>query len=183
MHTKTLEGLVGARTNINLTDARMRVFRDARRRGDIAVMERAMEYVGKFADKAQEYKAEADEGMEEDAKEAREKAKQASEEAIQKRKEERKKLEERIAESKAADGTANAPADAAADTAVDAGADTITDSLEITETGKKLSKGHTNVEAPGFAPQMPGAIGEPVTYTKTAGVVSAQPSLNISISI
>ncbi len=175
MHTKTLEGLVGARTNINLTNTPMRVFKDARRRGDLAVMERAMDYVGKFAGKAQEYKAEADEGMEEDAKEAKEKAKLEYEKAIQKRKEERKKLEERIEESRAADTAADSQADTAA-------AGFPPDTLEITESGKKLSEVHTDLDFPGSGIQ-PDTINEPVTYTSTAKVIPAKPSINISISI
>ena len=62
MHTKTMEGLVGARTNMNLMNTPMRVFKEARRKGDTETMERAMGYVGDFSDKAEEYKAEADKG-------------------------------------------------------------------------------------------------------------------------
>lgn len=91
MHTKTMEGLVGARTNMNLLNTPMRVFKDARRRGDTATMERAIGYVSDFSNQAQEYQAEADKGMEEDARQAREKAKLQQEEAVLKRKEERKR--------------------------------------------------------------------------------------------
>ena len=89
MHTKTMEGLIGARTNMNLMNTPMRVFKEARRKGDTETMERAMGYVGDFSDKAEEYKAEADKGMEEDAKEARKKAELQREEAVRKRREER----------------------------------------------------------------------------------------------
>lgn len=99
MHVKTMEGLVGARTNMNLLNTPMRVYREARRRGDTAAMERSMGYVGEYADKAEEYKAEADKGMEEDARETREKAKSGREEAVRKCREERGSLEvERIKE-------------------------------------------------------------------------------------
>lgn len=73
MNTKTMEGLVGARTNMNLMNTPMRVFKEARRKGDTATMERAMGYADEFSGKAEDYKAEADKGMEEDAREAREK--------------------------------------------------------------------------------------------------------------
>lgn len=182
MHIKTLEGLVGARTNINLINTPMRVFKDARRRGDMAVMERAMEYAGKFAGKAQEYKAEADEGMEEDAKEAKERAKLESEKAIQKRREEREKLEERMEESKAADTMADA-ADSPAGTAVTASlADADADTLEITEARKKLL-GCTDLASPGSSMQAPAAIKAPVTYTKAAETVPANLSISISVSV
>ena len=34
MNTKTMEGLVGARTNMNLVNTPMRVFKEARRKGN-----------------------------------------------------------------------------------------------------------------------------------------------------
>ena len=133
MHTKTMEGLVGARTNMNLMNTPMRVYREARRKGDRAAMERAMGYAGDFSDESKEYKAEADEGMKEDAEEAREKAKLQREEALRKRKEEREKLEEKIAE--------------------DRNADTSTDIretggcvLEISEKGKMLVNDHLDTD-------------------------------------
>lgn len=100
MNTKIMEGLVGARTNMNLTNTPMCVYREARRKGNTATMERAMGYVSEFCGKAEEYKAEAGKGMEEDAKKAREDAKLQCEEAVQKRGEEREKLEERIEEDR-----------------------------------------------------------------------------------
>ena len=98
MNTKTMEGLVGASTNINMVNTPLRVYKEAERKGDTATMERAMGYVNEFSGKAGEYKAEADEGMKADAKEAREKAKLEREKAIDRRREEREKLEERIEE-------------------------------------------------------------------------------------
>lgn len=83
MHVKTMEGLVGAGTNMNLLNTPMRVYKEARRRGDTAMMERAMGYVSEFAGKAEEYKAETDEGMKEDAKAAKEKSESEREKAIQ----------------------------------------------------------------------------------------------------
>ena len=94
MNARTMEGLVGARTNMDLINTPMRVYKEARRRGDTATMERAMGYAGEFSDKAEEYKAEADKGMEEDAREAREKVKLERKEAVRKRREEREKPED-----------------------------------------------------------------------------------------
>lgn len=102
MHTKTMEGLVGANANMNLLNTPMRIFKEASRRGDLATMERAGKYAGEFAGRAADYKTEANKGMEEDAKEAREKAESEREKAIQKRKEEREKLDQRIADSNGA---------------------------------------------------------------------------------
>lgn len=75
MHTETMEGLAGASTNMKLLNTPFRVYKDAERRGDTAVMERAMGYVGDFAEKAEGYQKKAEKGMKEEAKEAREKAK------------------------------------------------------------------------------------------------------------
>lgn len=97
MHTKTMEGLIGARTNMNMTEVPMRVYKEARRKGDTAVMERAMGYVKEFENHAFQYKDEADEGMKEEAREAREKEKQTREETIEKRREERKEKAEELA--------------------------------------------------------------------------------------
>ena len=116
MHTKTMEGLAGASTNMKLLNTPFHVYKDAERRGDTAVMERAMGYVGDFAEKAEDYQKKAEKGMEEDAKEAREKAKTEQENAIRKRKEEREELEKRIAESRNED----------------------TDTVSISESGKEI---------------------------------------------
>ena len=91
MHAKTMEGLIGARTNMDMTNVPMRVFKEARRKGDTATMERAMGYVRDFEDHAYQYKDKADEGMKEEAEEAREEEKLAREEAIEKRRDELKK--------------------------------------------------------------------------------------------
>ena len=60
MHTKTMEGLAGASTNMKLLNTPFRVYKDAERRGDTAVMEQAMGYVGDFAEKAEDYQKKAE---------------------------------------------------------------------------------------------------------------------------
>lgn len=127
MNAKTMEGLVGARTNMNLLNTPMRVYKEARLKGDTETMERSMGYVNEFSGKAEEYKSEADKGMEEDARQAREKAKLQREEAIQKRREEREKLEERTEENRSADSNADIR-------------ETRACILEISEEGKALLK-------------------------------------------
>lgn len=107
MNTKIMEGLVGAKTNVDLVNTPMRVYRDARRRGDLATMERAMGYAGEFAEKAQEYKTEAKEGMKEEAEEIKENAKEEREKELEERigkdtlevSEEGRKLEEGLGKS------------------------------------------------------------------------------------
>ena len=165
MNTKTMEGLVGARTNMNLMNTPMRVFKEARRKGDTETMERAMGYVGDFSDKAEEYKAEADKGMEEDAKEARKKAELQREEAVQKRREEREKLEAKIEENR--------------------NADTNADTVEISEEGKVLLKDNLDTDAVGVETDVvkSDAVKEPVTYTKAGDAVPMEQETSISVSV
>lgn len=168
MNSKTMEGLVGARTNMNLLNTPMRVFKEARRKGDTETMERAMGYVGDFSDKAEDYKTKADKGMEEDAQEAREKAKAQREEAIQKHREEREKLEGKIEESREAD--------------------TNTDTVEISEEGKVLLKSSTASDSTGVEEieldaGKPDTVKEPVTYTSTGETVPSEQRASISVSV
>lgn len=96
MHTQTMEGLIGARTNMNIMNVPMRVYKEARQKGDTAAMERAMGYAMDFGETAKEYQKKADEGMKKDAKEAKEQEKQAREKMLKERREEHKKLRETI---------------------------------------------------------------------------------------
>ncbi|MDE6905833.1 MAG: hypothetical protein K2P76_13035 [Lachnospiraceae bacterium] len=160
MNTKTMEGLVGASTNMKNMDTPMRVFRDARRRGDISVMKRAMGYAADYAEEAYDYYDKAEKGMEEDAKEAREKAKEFQEKAIQKRREEQEKLNERLEKLKEPD------------------------TVEVSEEGKGMLE-----ENPDLAGSLSGEIKsenstDMVTYTKDGRVIPAFPGgENIDIAV
>ena len=87
MNIKTMEGLAGAGTNMKLLNVPMRVYKEARRRGDTAAMDRAMGYARDCADQAQEYQETAEEGMKEDAVESGERLEQARSELVQRQKE------------------------------------------------------------------------------------------------
>ena len=169
MHTKTMEGLVGASTNMNLLNTPMRVFEEAERKGDTATMERAMGYVDDFSDKVEKYKAEADKGLEEDAKEAREKAKLQREEAIRKRKEEREKLEESIEESIEENRNANMDAD----------------TVKLSREGKTFVKDNPDTDTTGVGTDVTKrhAAKEPVTYTKAGEAVPMGQETSISVSV
>ena len=167
MNTKTMEGIVGANTNMNLLNTPMRVYKEARRRGDTGAMERAMGYAGECAERAEEYKAEAEKGMEEDAREAREKAREEFEKAIQKRREERKAGEARVTGEERKAG-------------------------ETRQTGEEWNAGETKVAGDGEKPEecngenSPEGKREPVTYTRTGTAIPAGQSVqsaSISISI
>lgn len=163
MNTRTMEGLVGARTNINEMNTPMRVFKEARRRGDTATMDRAMGYACDFAGEADEYKAEADEGMKEEVKEVREKEKTEREKAVEKRREERRKQEEGIEEGRAAD----------------TGADT----LEVSAEGEALLKNSMDSDKADSSVIKNDTGKQPVIYTKTGEAGKALKAPDVSISI
>ncbi len=167
MHTKTMEGLAGASMNMKLLNTPFRVYKEAERRGDTAVMERAMGYVGDFADKAEDYQKKAEKGMKEDAEEAREKAKTEQENAIRKRREEREELEKRIAESRNGDA----------------------DTVSISESGKaasdvKKDSVQTGADNGGSVEETADAVKtEPVIYTKTGKALKPESGTNLSVSV
>lgn len=164
MNTKTMEGLIGAGKNIDLINTPMRVYKEARRKGDLGKMERAMGYAGEFADKAEQYRTQAGEGTQDETKENREKMEREREEAIRSRREERARLEAEIAtrreerekseeeaavhgdgltESTEGIGTANLKS--SADTAGEGKnvIDNIIDTVEISGVGRILSENQT----------------------------------------
>ncbi|EOS72715.1 hypothetical protein C819_04064 [Lachnospiraceae bacterium 10-1] len=159
MHTKVMEGIVGARTNMDMVDVPMRVYKEARRKGDTATMERAMGYVNEFENKAREYKAEADEGMKEEAEELKENEKLEREESIQKRREEREKFEEKIEENREAD------------------------TLEVSEEGKVLLKSNTDSNCSDAPKSHSDSAQEPVIYTKTGEASRKEQMSSISVSV
>lgn len=132
MRAKTMEGLIGARTNMELMNTPFRVFKEARRKGDVAKMKRAMGYMNECQEDANEYKAIADDGMKEDAEDTRKIAEKQREEMIKNRREEReeqqKKLEAEREENKADKNK-------------------IVDTAEISEEGKVLLKENTTTES------------------------------------
>ena len=78
MNVKTMEGLVGAKSNINLSDTAMGVYRQAVQKGDTATAKRALGYAGDMVNQAEAYETKAKEGMKEDTNELNEKAKPVS---------------------------------------------------------------------------------------------------------
>lgn len=159
MNTKTMEGLAGASTNIKLVNTPMRVFREAKRRGDTATMERAMGYAGKFFNKAEEYKNKASEGTREEAEEIREKAEAQAKEIIEKRKEEHEKLEEKIETGRE------------------------TDTVEISEEARILLEENSNLDNIDGSGIKAASYKEASIYNKTGQIVKHTQDINISASI
>lgn len=177
MNSKTMEGLVGARTNMELLNTPFRVYKEARLKGDTAVMERAMGYMSNCHKAACEYKEEADEGMKEDVEETRRIAEEQREEAIEKRREEREKLEEKIEEKRNEDSSTDVK-----ETKTDC-LETDVYHVEISEEGKELLKNNTEPDHTGSDERMAGMAKEPVTYTKTGEAVLAGQDMSISVSV
>lgn len=161
MGIKTMEGLAGARTNMNMIKVPLRVYKEAERRGDMGTMERAMGYVSEFSSQAQEYKEEAYEGMKEDGKEAREREEAVRQEAAARLKEERENSEERTAESRKDSE----------------------ETLKISREGKALWENATKQEAYNQETGKPVARKENVIYTKTGEVSIEQPDSDTSIFV
>ncbi len=162
MHAKTMEGLAGASMSMKLMNTPIRVYKEAERRGDTAVMERAMGYASDFADKAENYQKTTEKGMKEDAKETREKAKAEQENAIQKRMEQREELEKRKEENRKGD----------------------TDAMSISESGKVVLSDKSDPDNSISAQETADSIKmESVIYTKTGEVTGDKPGANISVSV
>ena len=161
MHAKTMEGLIGARTNMELLGTPFRVYKEARLKGDTAKMEQAKGYMSDCHEAAYEYKKEADEGMKEDAEKTRKIEEEQREEAIHKRREEREKLEARTTENRNAD----------------------IDTVEISEAGKVLLKDNVDSGSVGSDEIKMDVVKEPVTYTKTGATVPSEQDASISVSV
>lgn len=152
MNAKTMEGLIGAGTNMNLVNTPMKVYREARRKDNFAVMERAMGYAGEFAGKADDYKTKAEEGMKEEAEENREREKaereKKMEECREERREEREKLEEKVRESR--EGEA--------------------DTVEVSEEARMLFEESMTAGDTEFSIEKQKTSPKPVTYTSSGKI-------------
>ncbi len=99
MKAGSIEGLIGASVNMKLSKTPMRVYKEAERKGDTAVMERAMGYVTDFQEKAQEYSDKAQEEIAKELKEERQEQELKRDQALETRKEEAKEYKEKLQES------------------------------------------------------------------------------------
>ena len=164
MKAGSMEGLIGASVNLKMAETPMRVYKEAERRGDTEVMERAMGYVTDFQEKAQKYSDKAQEELAKELKEEREEQELKREQAIEKRREETKEYKEKLQESSKS-GIQKA------------------DSVEISEEGKVLLKDNTDSENTGSDEVKMDAAKKPVTYSKIGETVSLEQNTSISVSI
>ena len=146
MNVQMMEGLLGANSNIKLSDTPMSVYRQASAEGDTEKMERALGYTGECTEKAVKYQEKLDKGMKAESKAEKEKAELEREAAIEKRREERKQAEE---------GT-------------ESGRPQETDLVQLSEAAKAALKNNKPAET------AEPIDSEPVTYTP-AGEIAAAP--------
>lgn len=156
MNTKTMEGLVGASTNLHLVNTPMKVYKEARNTGNTAVMERAMGYAGEFAEKAKDCTDKAKVGLQEEAEETREKLRDAIEE----------KMQEKNAETTSKETQEIAP-----------------DTVEISAEGEALLKNNISLDSMDSARTKLDSISNAVTYTKAGMTNQVGQSVEISVSI
>lgn len=159
MIAKTAEGLLGANNAMNVIRTPMKVFKEARARGDKETMDRAMGYVEKSHDEAWEKKYSADEGLKQEAEENKIKAEQEREDLARRIKENLDELENRIE--------------------VD-GIETITAAAEASETDPAAEAINKIASEAATAEN---ASPVPVTYTKSGEVKPAETDIKFSVTV
>lgn len=156
MIAKVTGNLIGANVAMNEIRTPMKVFKEARARGDKETMDRAMGYVGSLNDDAWDYKKKADEGIKEEAVEAKEKERLEKEELANRIKESFDETEKALTEASDNPAADNEELKPEANT-----------EQESSETGEENKDN----------------IGAPVTYTKAGTVVSMDTDFEVSISV
>ena len=165
MLANTTGNLLGANTAMEVIRTPMKVYKEARARGDQATMKRAMGYVEKFNDDAWKYKSKADEALREEAAEAKEKEKLEREELAERIKENRLETEKKLEE--------------ASENPVIAGTENTGDS-ENAEASDNEAKIELSTEHSDTARD---TVGAPVTYTKSGATVSLNPEIKLSVTV
>lgn len=166
MLANTTGNLLGANTAMDVIRTPMKVFKEARARGDQATMKRAMGYVDKFNNDAWEYKIKADEALKKEAAEAKEKEKLEREELANRIEENREETEKRLeaaSENKVVNGTENSDVSEGSENSEN-------------EAGIELSTEHTDTESNSET------VGAPVMYTKEGTAVSLNPEIKLSVT-
>ncbi len=161
MNIKTMEGLAGANTSIQLISTPMSVAKEAERKGDTEKLKRALSYASEMADQAEQYSEKTDEGMKLEAKEAKKQEELRQEELIKARKAEREEQENRIKEGEGKQKEASF------------------DVAEISEEGKH------QVEMADTSSSVPAELSQNVTYDKSGEAVEAvaETKENIDVSV
>lgn len=186
MKAGTMEGLIGAGINMKMVDTPMRVYKEARRKGDLGAMKRAMGYANEFQDTAYEYKEKAEKELRKEMEENREEQQREREEALAKRREETKEAQKDTVE-KLADKAEEVRKgnDASIETAKPSQAD----SLVISAEGHKLLKENhpaSDTETPDIeAPDIPSNTDtkSDVKFYSSAGTAVEAPPVGRTVSV
>lgn len=169
MIAKTAGNLIGANVTMNVIRTPLKVYKEARARGDESTMKRAMGYVEDFNENAWEYKAKADEALKQEAVEAKEKERLEREELAERIKENHTETEERLEEASKPPVSTPVPENSS-----EIGEET---DLDGADPKIELSAEHTDAE------QIKGASDSPVTYTKTGKTVPANTEIKFSVTV
>lgn len=162
MIAKTADGLIGANVAMNEIRTPMRVFKEARAKGDQATMDRAMGYAEKLNTAAMENKEQTDAALKQEAKENQAKAEQQREELAQRIRESRKEAEERL---KNADDTSELTVEGASE-------------------GKGSEAGKISENTEEMLPLHSETVESvPVTYTKSGDVKPADIQVKFSVTV
>ena len=193
MKAGTMEGLIGAGVNMKLMDTPMRVYKEARRKGDLGAMERAMGYASEFQDAAYEYKEKAEKELRKEMQENREEQQREREEALAERREETKETQKETAEKLAQKAEENRNGN---DVSTENTKTPPADSLVISNEGQKLlqdNRPDPDIEAPDLetpsidAPDIPSntdAKTDVKFYSSTGTSVEAPPvGKNVSVGV
>lgn len=202
MKAGTMEGLIGAGINMKLMDTPMRVYKEARRKGDLGAMERAMGYATEFQDTAYEYKEKAEKELRKEMQENREEQQREREEALEERREAAKETQKETAEKLAEKSAEKKPiekTDGIYDGSDATSENTKTlqaDRLTISEEGHKLLQsnrpapdiGLPDLDAPNIeAPDIPSntdSKSEVKFYSSAGTTVEAPPvGRNVSVNV
>jgi len=152
MKAGTMEGLIGASINMELTRTPFKVYKEAERKGDTAAMERAMGYVVDFQEKAQECSDRAQEELPKELEEERREQEIRREEALERR-EETEEFIENVRKNNNTDTSE-------------------TDSVEISEEGRAVLENSPQAEQASPALESTDAK----LYTSDGKPISAEPS-------
>lgn len=152
MKAGSMEGLIGASLNMEITNVPMKVYREAERKGDLDTMERAMGYVGDFSQKAKECSEKAQTEIVKELKEEKEEIEKVTKERLEDQKE-KEKSQEKVENS----------------TGV---------KVEISEEGKALANENTSMESPAVAD---GNVAKNYNEQGMAIAVSEEPEISVKV--
>ncbi|HBH94446.1 MAG TPA: hypothetical protein DDX91_01750 [Ruminococcaceae bacterium] len=165
MIAKTQEGLIGANNAMNVIRTPMKVFYEARARGDKATMDRAMGYAGEINEDAWKHKYSTDEALKEEAEENNAKAEKEAEALAQRIEENRDKPEERIEEGRS-DGLQTVTG-----VKTEENGDGVSDECKSTNSAEKIGTGENCSGT------------EPITYDESGRISSLETDVQFNVVV